>query len=178
MPIRPDLRPLYRTPEYFAAREQVIRQARGCCEFCLRPRGKLVEMISGRDAAGELFLLWRIPGNPRWANGRGWLASVRDLQVLADVSTWRKYQSKTQLQMAHVSGVASDHASLKYLCAWCHLSNDKAQHFRTRCLRRDKERPLLMLMEEEFYVEPSGDLARPLVGNSPLAGGLLPESCL
>lgn len=149
MPIRRELRPLYRTPEYRNAREGVESRARGRCEHCLRPRNELVEMISGKDADSRLFLLWRMPGRKHWTNGRGWPATKADYQVLADVSSWRRYMSRTQLQMAHVDNDAANNSdeNLRQLCAWCHLSWDAGAHKATRATRRDGERPLFRMLE-------------------------------
>jgi hypothetical protein len=147
VPIRRDLRPLYRTPEYFAARDRVLARSRGRCEHCLRPKGELVEMISGKTADGNLFLLWRTPGRKHWTNQNGWPATKKDLQVLADVETWRRYRSRTQLQMAHTDNNPRNHASLAYLCAWCHLALDQSVHKASRVNRKDRDRGILQMVE-------------------------------
>src|SRR3954464_14112555 len=40
MPIRPELRHLYRTPEWKALRAKVFKRARGRCEQCRKPAGR------------------------------------------------------------------------------------------------------------------------------------------
>lgn len=48
MPIRKDLRPLYRTPEWAAARAVVFARAAGVCESCGAVQGTLYSSLSTR----------------------------------------------------------------------------------------------------------------------------------
>jgi hypothetical protein len=147
MPIRPDLRVHYRTPEYQAARERVVHRAQGRCEHCMRPKDKVVPMISGKDVGGELFMFWR--NSSGWVNRRGWPAKREELMVLAEVASWRRYESKTQLQLAHLDNNPANQAdeNLAYICGWCHLVHDIESHHQTRAKRKDDQKPLLRMIE-------------------------------
>ena len=79
MPLRPDLRHLYCTPEWQAARERHLMRTGGRCEGCGKPDRT---SVLTRTGAGHMF--WRFPNRPVWFNERGWPCSIEDYQVLVD----------------------------------------------------------------------------------------------
>jgi hypothetical protein len=50
MPIRPELRPLYKSDEFRKARSQVMERARNSCEICRKPHRQAILVI--RDGSG------------------------------------------------------------------------------------------------------------------------------
>ncbi len=123
MPIRKDLRPLYRTPAWFAARKAVRERAKDCCERCgaengswvVRENGRSVE-VTEKDAAA---------------------AKVRGLRAV-----------KIQCGCCHrVPVPLGDHnlGNLLWMCRGCHLRFDRGLgvHRATRETRKDRARPLL-----------------------------------
>ncbi len=120
MPIRKDLRPLYRTPQWFEARAIIRKQAEDRCQRCNRKngtwivyeKGRIVE-VTEKDAAG---------------------AKARGLRVV-----------KIQCGAAHLNGIAGDDrlSNLAWLCRGDHLRHDRGQHRDTRINRKDRARPLL-----------------------------------
>src|SRR5256885_1814862 len=69
MPIRPDLRYLYRTTEYLEARARLVQRSGNRCEQCRKPNGALLETVSGLSSRCRdgwlinpneaLYMFWR-----------------------------------------------------------------------------------------------------------------------
>jgi hypothetical protein len=121
MPIRAELRHLYRTREYRAVRELVRERAGDRCERCKQPNGTKFMRL---DYKGETMLLPHIEGAPFG-------------------SEWRVV--KVQCGAAHLNGVAGDDRpeNVAWLCRGCHLHHDQPFHRETRATRKDLGRPLL-----------------------------------
>jgi hypothetical protein len=151
MPIRPDLRHHYRTPEWRAARSRIMARAKNCCEQCGKPNRAAVETLTGRSiVTGDPTMLWRHamlwrPVGDGWRNDFGgpepfgfeWLrASGRGVR--------RARTIRVVLTVAHLNHVAGDdrNENLKVLCQWCHLHYDAGQHKQTRATRKDAARPM------------------------------------
>lgn len=148
MPIRKDLLPLYKTPEYRAARARIVERAGDRCEQCGKPNGASVETATGsyRSTSTEghgkcmPFLFW-LPymywrGAGPWRDWRGELAAVNGIKGRI---------VRVVLGMAHLDQNPANNAddNLKFLCQWCHLNYDKLHHHETRSIRKDSGRPLL-----------------------------------
>jgi hypothetical protein len=117
VPIRPELRHLYKTPEYKAARAACRERAGDRCEQCgggnrqvgWKIKGKFVRLAFGRPMPhGETFVL-------------------------------------IQCGASHMNNVAGDDRpeNLRWLCRGCHLAADALHHKLTRSVRKDAARPLL-----------------------------------
>jgi hypothetical protein len=139
MPIRKDLLPLYKTPEYRAARERIQARAGDKCEQCGKPNGARVETKTGTflamlGAGRGHYMFWRDAGP--WRDWRGELAAVYGI-------TGRMV--RVVLTLAHLDHNPANNSddNLKFLCQWCHLNYDKLHHAETRSIRKDRERPLL-----------------------------------
>ena len=160
MPIRKELLPLYRTPEYKAARTLVRKRAGGSfddrgrylggatCEQCgvvdrkvaLRACGwwtpvtleTTVWMMRGTLAGDDCSQLpWHAPTGKHTGTHGFSRESCRHVGIV--------------LTVAHLNHVAGDDRpeNLKLLCQWCHLNYDTGHHAETRSLRKDRQRPLL-----------------------------------
>ena len=148
MPIRPEFRHLYKTPEYRAARERVVQRAGNCCEECRKPNGERVETFTNYAMGFRLpgegprrglpVMFWRNAGCC-WRDSSGvlrpsmtaWLQKIRTIRVV--------------LTLAHLdhNPANNDLDNVKLLCQWCHLNFDKLHHAETRRVRKDRHRPLL-----------------------------------
>jgi hypothetical protein len=164
MPIRPELRHLYKTPEYKAARDRVRLRAGGTfdrgryiggarCEQCgvidrktaLRACGwwtpasleATVHKMGGRFLDGHATSggCIQLP----WTNPAG--AGPQMMGIPPVSCRW----VGIVLTCAHLNHTAGDDRdeNLKLLCQWCHLSNDSLHHKETRSTRKDGGRPLL-----------------------------------
>lgn len=122
MPIRPELRPYYQTPEWLEARERAYQRADGHCERCGSMNGQSYLAL---DSKGDL----RIDelGNPKLS-----------------------YVQLGCAHLDHDPRNNSD-ANLAVLCRACHLRHDTPLHVmharETRKLHKDSQRPLLAAME-------------------------------
>jgi hypothetical protein len=135
MPIRPDLRHLYRTPEYVEARARVVERSGDRCEQCGKRNGSIVETVTGKED-GKHFMWWR--GIGPWVDDSG--------------HEWRHLDVRcaTRIVIVHIGLAHLDHnpannadENLKFLCGWCHLHYDQLHHKETRSIRKDRQRPLL-----------------------------------
>ena len=170
MPIRPDLRHLYRTPEYKAARAPVIERAQNRCEQCGAPNGKEVLRQYGWWTEATLeATVWAINARFRYEIG----SRVESNGAVVETTIHRQFIAlpwnhvgsdftpiaqrfccpnvnlhrwvRIVLTCAHLNHDPADNAdsNLKALCQWCHLNYDKLHHKETRSMRKDKGRPLL-----------------------------------
>ncbi len=170
MPIRKDLLPLYKTPEYKAARQRVRLRAGGVfdskgkylgaahCEQC-----GVIDRKTALRACG-----WWTPATlEATVHMMGYFTDGRSTQVggpqtgYCQILPWTMPDGKGPtphgfpkeccrwvgiiLTCAHLNNVAGDDRddNLKLLCQWCHLNRDAPFHKRTRSIRKDRERPLL-----------------------------------
>lgn len=124
MPIRPDLRPLYRTPEALAAFEACRARAAGKCERCGLAGGasisrrcpRCLDKPRLRDDCQSCYGAGRVP--------------------------W-----KVILTVAHLNHDPRDNRprNLACLCASCHLRHDAKQHAMERARGRDRRAGQLTL---------------------------------
>jgi len=153
MPIRPEFRPFYRTPEWREARHRILTRAGGQfdllgnylggahCEQCGKPDRNKVETFSGVMAFLEHqgpAMFWRTVG----ATWRSWTNTPEDRSI-----AFRQKLRVIQVVLAvvhlnHTPGDDRDE-NLKACCQWCHLNLDKSEHRVTRSARKDATRPLL-----------------------------------
>lgn len=160
MPIRPELRAFYSTPEWKATRARIRLRAGGVfdsngvyrggarCEQCgvldrktaLRAFGWWTEasleatvwMFGGSiDGRDVSQLPWHSPHNGRVQVSGFIRESCRWVGIVL-----------TCAHLDHVAGHDTDD-NLKLLCQWCHLHYDQGHHKLTRSLRKDRQRPLL-----------------------------------
>lgn len=124
MPIRPENRFLY--PIDWKELSDVIRfeRAKGRCESCSRPHGRLVCHLGDGRWWDDVALVWR--------NGRGRtlkLAALGELPASTQVLT-----TQVVLACAHLDHDPGNNepSNLKALCQRCHMIHDKAEHLRQR----------------------------------------------
>ena len=147
MPIRPELKHFYKTPEYRAARERVIARAKNRCEQCGKPNGEMVETCSGRTLSlmgnpGRKVMCWRAAGSS-WVT---WCGVKMNAHPRFSVCTrmGKVRTIRVVLTCAHLNHNPSDNSdeNLRFLCQWCHLNYDMDHHRETRSIRKDAKRPL------------------------------------
>ena len=130
MPIRPELRHFYRTPEYKAARERIVARAKNKCEQCGKRNHRRVHAryLMGRMWWSYSATVWRDQHGKKNVPPR----AARHTRV------------KVVCTMAHLDHNPANNAddNLKLLCQWCHLNYDKQHHKETRSIRKDNSRPL------------------------------------
>ena len=121
MPIRKELRHLYKTPEYKAARAACRDRAGDRCEQC---------------GGGNRQVGYRIDGK--------FLRLALGLRLLDG-----KRMVLIQCGCAHLDNDPTNNApkNLAWLCRGCHLHRDKPFHRLTRAIRKDAARPLLAAAE-------------------------------
>ena len=137
MPIRPELRGFY--PIDWVQLSQVIRfeRARGHCEQCGRPHGKLISHLGdGRwfDADGDC-----------WRDGQGRVVAWVDFSDFGAALR----QTRVVLATAHLNHDPTDNRlrNLKALCQRCHLLHDRDEHRRRRRITFRRRRALGDLFE-------------------------------
>ena len=121
MPIRAQHRWLY--PTDWPELSKVIRfdRAKGRCEQCARPHGRLIlHCCDGR---------WFDRAEGVWRDGSG-------KQIAKPVGHRRVRMTKVVLAAAHLDHDPSNNvpANLKALCQRCHMLNDRDEHRRRRWL--------------------------------------------
>lgn len=123
MPIAPHLRPLYKTPSWFAAREKVKARATidgvDRCERCGAKNGSYIVRDQTKRGYTEV--------------------TKRDADALAARGF---HVVLIQCGCCHRNNVAGDDrpANLAWWCRGCHLRADSSHHRRTRQARKDRER--------------------------------------
>jgi len=153
MPIRLDLRPFYRTPQWKAARLRVLERAGGRfdpetgrylggakCEQCRKPDRTRVWVYATEDALGRRVQYWAAPGSSRWRDSWGarlvkWLWPAPGLPR----PIW------VVITVAHKNQTPGDDRpeNLAALCQYCHLHWDRTANRDTRRARKDAARALL-----------------------------------
>jgi hypothetical protein len=146
MPIRPELRHLYRSPAWRAKRQRILERAGGKfdglgaylggarCERCGAPDRETIAV--NRDSEGNRY--WRrVATHCLWHD--------QNAQRFPGIMTTGGYVT-VQLGVAHLDHGSDPNApdeELGALCRYCHLRHDKPQHKETRSTRKDAARPLL-----------------------------------
>jgi hypothetical protein len=157
MPIAAELRHLYRTPEWFAARKRCQDRARGRCEWCGKPKGWVLSACdeTGRWAplvtsANTLYLAGLIaPSKLAWVRPPSFNSRRTFYDSLKlEMSTPKEIAwLRVVITTAHLDHSADNHAddNLAALCQRCHLLYDGPQHRQSARLRRDRETGQLRL---------------------------------
>lgn len=123
MPIRAELRALYRTPEAIAAAEKCRARAAGKCERCAAPNLETINRPCEEcDGTGE------------WADPCG---GVMKCEACGGVGTRGVRIVLTVAHLDHDPAHNAD-ANLQHLCQRCHLTHDAKQHATARRTNRDR----------------------------------------
>ncbi|MGH1483707.1 MAG: hypothetical protein ACRBM6_34305 [Geminicoccales bacterium] len=140
MPIRPELLGFY--PIDWPQLSDTIRfeRAKGRCEQCARPHGKLISHLGdGR---------WFDPGCENWRDGQGRAVEWVDYRDYSGMVQ----QTKVYLATAHLNHDVADNRAknLKALCQRCHMLHDREEHRRRRRLTWRRRRALGDLFEGPY----------------------------
>ncbi len=140
MPIKKELKGFY--PIDWRELSRVIRfeRARGRCEVCGRPHGKMISHLGdGR---------WFDPDIETWRDGQG---RVVDWIDFTDYQGQLR-QTKVVLATAHLDHNPENNrtSNLRALCQRCHLHHDRKEHRRRRRLTFRKRRALGDLFEGPY----------------------------
>ena len=164
MPIKDELKDLYKTDQYYAVCAVVDARARGRCELCACPHGVLVIRHFGTLEPGPSG-----PDNPRvmyWRKRRyfsPWIdqwgneikGSPPDLWEGNKPAQYHHYENPEVLTHAHWNQDPEDNRpeNVRLVCGWHHNTHDcpvRAVHAaETRKAKKDAQRPLLAAMEGE-----------------------------
>ena len=121
MPIRAELRDLYPSHWKDLSRRVRFERARGTCQDCGRPHGKIVRALpDGR---------WFDPECRTWRNARGRVARWPNLEQAIQMRSTR-----VVLAAAHLDHDPSNNrlSNLRSLCQRCHLIHDRPYHLAQR----------------------------------------------
>ena len=121
MPIRPDLRHLYPIDWPEVSRWVRFRRAKGRCERCRRPHGKIVLRLADGRWWDEERRLWR--------DGEGRRVPAPALPEREGLGTTRVVLAAAHLD--HDPGHCGPrHRNIRALCQRCHLLHDRPEHRR------------------------------------------------
>jgi hypothetical protein len=146
MPIPKHLRHLYRGPAYRAFVVSLLDRSGNRCEQCKAPNGARVFRVNLRPFAGwwwdEILGIGRDPHGDQWPEFNYW--------AVEQGFGGRMRGVKIIVGPAHTNNTPGDldtsHA--KAMCQRCHIVFDTRLHVassrRTRCARKDGERPLFL----------------------------------
>lgn len=140
MPIRPELKSFYPIDWRELSRMIRFERAKGRCEVCGRPHGKVVcHLGDGR---------WFDPDAEIWRDGQGRAVNWVDFRDYQGVLR----QTKVVLATAHLNHDIGDNRdrNLKALCQRCHLLHDRAEHQIRRRLTWRRRRALGDLFEGTY----------------------------
>jgi hypothetical protein len=135
MPVKPENRHHYTTPEYKAAREVVRKRAGGRCECDGLCGLKHEQPFAGRCCAPNRTRVLRDPTEPSrwWSVETGYPCSLIDDGVEFVMVTL------TTAHLDHDAGT-NDPARMRHLCNLCHLRYDAAHHAETAKATRARKR--------------------------------------
>ena len=149
MPIRPDLRHLYLTPEWASTRNRILKRARGRCEQCHKPMNCSIYTYTWQtwetiDGIGRLRVYHMV-----WARVRQAQPGAISLAASCPAIAGRRRacrggsasSSESPTSIPPASSMPTRISSL--LCTWCHLHQDSPQHKVARSMRKDRGRPIL-----------------------------------
>jgi len=123
MPIAKHLRHLYKTDQWFEAREKIKARAEDRCERCSAKNGSWIVRDSTRRGYTTIT-----------AKDAAALKARGELVVLIQCGCCHRYP---------VPPMDYEPCNLMWLCRGCHLRNDRPLHRRSRATRKDLARPLL-----------------------------------
>ncbi len=174
MPIAPEFRHFYRTPQWREARKAVLGRSGGKCEFCGKPgnawvcvnrdgtgrwnRALLDTLFKGPSATSYLASEVRSQVKRKYARSwdTGWWhpATESDDPATGPMPAAAPIVGRIHLiipvlTIAHMNHTPGDDRldNLRALCQWCHLRYDQEHHRIQRSIRKDRERPILVLIE-------------------------------
>ena len=136
MPIRADLRHLYKCLEFREARRRAVLRSGDTCEQCGKPNRTRVE---SHYSGG---LMW-------WRRGDGDLWRRCDRRLCEPPAEGRVRLVKVICTLAHLNHDPTNNSdgNTRLLCQWCHLNHDRFHHHLVRALRKDGRRPLLAFLD-------------------------------
>ena len=152
MPIRPDIRHLYRGPVWEATRKRILDRAGNCCEGCGKPNGARVFTYTWKSRDPEFggrvryHMVWIRDASEgrkeKWRDEFGYPVSKRHWPAPG-----LPRRIRAQLGVAHVDNNPAnmDDSNLRAWCNWCHLHADSTHHRQTRGARKDATRPVLQV---------------------------------
>lgn len=150
MPIRPELRHLYRGPAWEAVRARIRDRAGDRCEECGAPNGiqvlRCYKWWTPASLETTMFVA-RATRNGKPIERLPW--HFRDHVNNAHFPLHdRMRHILIQCGAAHLNNVAGDDRdeNLAWLCRGCHLALDLKHHKYTRTQRKDAARPLFVLL--------------------------------
>ena len=144
MPIAPELRQFYRTPQWFEARGKVKARAKGKCEWCGKPKGNVRVAL---DQPGR----WYDEQDEQWVRPPSMARALERMMIDPFQFEMERpraaYTVRCVLTTAHLDRNPGNDAldNLAALCQRCHLVYDAAQHRQNARLRRDRETGQLRL---------------------------------
>lgn len=136
MPIRRDLRHLYRGAEYRARRSKILARAGGRCEQCGKP--DRARLLVARDRTGR----WRRADRVcRWRDSFGRPVAPPRSQI---------FEIRCLLTVAHLdhNPQHNEPVNLKALCQRCHLVYDAEHHAQTAYATRRQGRAVADLFDD------------------------------
>jgi hypothetical protein len=140
MPIRADLRHLYRTPEAIASKRRALERAGGRFED------------GGRYLGGAKCVQCGVPDRETISRGPAgiWLNAEWKWRTPLGETIRGAFHGEVRrvwiiLTVAHLDHNPRNNRdeNRAALCQWCHLNYDKLHHKETRQARKDAARPLL-----------------------------------
>lgn len=129
MPIRAELRHLYRGPAWRAIRKRILARAGNRCERCRKPNSAKLKVTRGG--------IWYDDEHSGWANDRGEISGFH----YPGVTGRSVYVIRCVLTIAHLDHNPENNVddNLQALCQHCHLQHDWNFHHanarRTRAAR-------------------------------------------
>jgi hypothetical protein len=145
MPIRADLRKHYGREWIKETRPRILARAKNRCERCGKPNRSLVLTASGHyklPGRRDYWMFWRSTNDSIWTDQDG---KPAEIILPAD----RVRMTHVVLTIAHVNHDPTDNSddNLQAWCQWCHLIHDVAHHRESRGFRKDKNRPIITLID-------------------------------
>lgn len=151
MPISPEFAHLYRGTKWKERRDEILKRDKNRCKKCGAKKDRMIQRRIVRRKGEPTRMWWRYvnrgkPGRNAWRDEKG------DRDSPARTFT-REYVVAVQLGVAHLDHNPENDAdsNLAALCRRCHIVHDADQHKRnaalTRSDRKDRERPLLRIIE-------------------------------
>lgn len=140
MPIRPEHRAFYASPEWAAIRTRILARAGHVCEWCAKPNRELMLVTRGG--------YWRLSTSRVWRDSAGAMVMRPPHNLSVNVI-------RCVLTIAHLdhNPANNDDANLAALCQRCHLVHDTHQHHaNARRTRAERSGQAWILPEMEARV--------------------------
>ena len=136
MPIKPELRGFYPIDWHQLSHAIRFRRAKGRCETCGRPHGRLVCVLDDGRWFDEEAKCWRD------GKGRRLRTNLPDPAGLG--KGFGHWWTKVAIACAHLNHDLADNSAtnLKALCQRCHLNHDRPEHLLRRRLTYRKRQAM------------------------------------